>query len=79
MRVEFYGVLREVAGCREMELDLEAPLAVAEVLAVLERRLPALADHLPRTACAVGDSLVHRRELVAPDASLALLPPVSGG
>ncbi len=49
------------------------------MLDVLQARVPALADHLPRVACAVGDELITREEAVAADTTLVLLPPVSGG
>lgn len=79
MQVEFYGVLAEAAGTRRVQLDLAAPGRVQHVLDTLARDLPPLAEHLPRVACAVGDELVMRDDLVEADAILALLPPVSGG
>jgi len=79
MQVELYGVLREAAGDDRVELALAAPARVEDVLAALTEAVPALAPHLPRVACAVGDEMVAREDRVAGDRPLVLLPPVSGG
>lgn len=79
MQIELYGVLREAAGDERVELALSGPVRVEEVLAVLTESVPALAPHLPRVACAVGDEMVARDERIAGDRPLVLLPPVSGG
>lgn len=79
MRIEFYGVLSEVTGTTEMELFVEGSATVEEVLERLGASHPELAPHLPRVAVAVGDTLVRREASVDAEATLALLPPVSGG
>lgn len=79
INVQFYGVLQELAGAQTLSHPLEAPMPVAEVLEQLQAKLPALASHLPRLACAVDDRIVPRSYTVAPGGTLALLPPVSGG
>lgn len=78
--VEFYGVLEQVAGTRTLRLDPGvAEPTVDQTLARLEAELPALAEHLPRVACAQGEHLVRRADAVDPGRPLVLLPPVSGG
>lgn len=79
MQVELYGVLREAAGQSRVELGLSGPVRVAEVLEALTESVPAIAPHLPRVACAVGDEMVGRDDELAGDRPLVLLPPVSGG
>jgi molybdopterin converting factor small subunit len=79
MRVELYGVLAEAAGTAQTELEIGDGQTVQSVLDALQTRLPALSDHLPRVACAVGDELVMRGDTLDPEATLVLLPPVSGG
>ena len=79
MRIELYGVLREAAGASELELQVTAPVAVESLLDELAGQVPGLAPHLPRAACAVGDSLVSRRHTLDGSQALAILPPVSGG
>lgn len=79
MRIEFYGVLRELAGAEAMELPPVPGETVGEALARLARQKPALAPQLERAACAVGDTLVRRGEPAPAAEPLVLLPPVSGG
>lgn len=79
MRIEFYGVLQEAVGGEALELPIDTPSRVAHILEELGERIPALQAHLPRIACAIGDEVIPRSEMVNGDAPLVLLPPVSGG
>lgn len=80
VRVQCFGVLQQVCGGTEREVRVaSAPATVADVLAALTRDVPELRDHLGSTACAVGDTLVHRDDTLEAGATLVLLPPVSGG
>ena len=79
MKIELYGVLREAAGSQTLELDIDPPIAISDVLEHLRTDYPALVTHLPRVACAVGDAMRSRQDLLQPDETLVLLPPVSGG
>ena len=79
MRIELYGVLREAAGASELDLQVSPPVEVASVLNELAERVPGLAPHLPRAACAVGDALVPRDHTLDGSQAVAILPPVSGG
>lgn len=79
MRIEFYGVLQEAVGGEALELPIDTPRRVAHILEELGERFPALQSHLPRLACAIGDEVIPRSEMVNGDAPLVLLPPVSGG
>lgn len=76
---EFHGRLLRSAGRSELSLAVEAPLTLADALAVLARELPQLETELARCACALGDRLLLRREMLAGNERLALLPPVAGG
>ena len=79
MKVELFGVLREAVGAAEVDVDLAGSAPISEVLASLVANYPALEAHLPRVACAVGDDMRSRADLVSPTETLVLLPPVSGG
>ena len=79
MKIELFGVLREAAGSQTLELDIELPITISTVLERLGADYPALATHLPRVACAVGDAMRSRQDQLQPDETLVLLPPVSGG
>lgn len=79
INVQFYGVLQEIAGAREISMPLSAPMPLSNVLLQLQAQLPDLSRHLPRLACAVDDRIVSRNHVIQPGSTLALLPPVSGG
>lgn len=79
IRLEFYGVLTDVAGRSAMAYPLAEGDTVAALLARLGSELPQLRRHLPTVACAVDDAIVSRSHPLRPGATLALLPPVSGG
>ncbi len=79
MEIELHGRLTEAAGCDRLNLAVATPIRVDEALERLSAQVPALAPHLSRVACAVGDTLVPRGSVVDGDRPLVLLPPVSGG
>ncbi len=79
IKVLFFGVLQQAAGCASCELTLEAGLDTRAALYRLQQRYPALAAQLPRVACAIGDQLVTRGQPLSAGDTLALIPPVSGG
>jgi len=79
MQIELYGRLREAANTHTLNLSLDTPCTIAEALAALIREYPALADEMPRVACAVGDAMRTRQDTLQGDETLVLLPPVSGG
>lgn len=75
----FLGPLEDVAGSAEMLLDVDAPLAIADIA---ERLPPELAVAItePRVRMALNGSLVTAGAVVAGEGDeLAFLPPVSGG
>lgn len=78
--VEYYGVLRALAGLRKERLELPGPTpTVAELLAAIGGLRPQLAAALERTAVALDEQVAARSEPVYDGATVALLPPVSGG
>lgn len=79
MIVELYGVLQQAAQAKALELPSQPGETVAAFLARLAQAVPLLAPHLERCACAVGDELIPRGETLPAYATVAVLPPVSGG
>ena len=78
--IECYGIFRSLCGGDEYPIEVAGDdVTVAAVLDALAAEVPGTADHLPRTACALGDRLVERDETIADGARVALIPPVSGG
>lgn len=79
VRVEYYGVLRSLAGSREETLDVEAPATVASVVAAVTARHATIGGAMRGVATAVDEQLTGRDTAVADGQTVALLPPVSGG
>lgn len=77
--IEFHGVLERLAGAASMPLIVADGAVVADALELLTQKAPNLVDTVGRSACAVGDSLVSRSDVLTHGARLALLPPVAGG
>ena len=77
--IEFFGVLRSLAGTGQASITLAPGSSVAEACAMLATRFPDMAERLTSTACAVGDSLVARSTPLVDGTTLVLIPPVSGG
>jgi molybdopterin converting factor small subunit len=81
VKVEYYGILREVCArhAEEIELDGRGEVTVAEVISHLVARHPGLGPHRRYIACALDAELVADDSALHDGATLALLPPVSGG
>lgn len=77
VRLLLFAGLREAAGTAVVDLEVDAPATVADVVAVAAGRHPALRDRTYTTAL--------NQEYAAPETpvgdgdELALIPPVSGG
>jgi molybdopterin synthase catalytic subunit len=78
MKVLFFARARELAEVDAIDLDLPES-SVGELRRALAERLPRLASFLPVCAIAVNDDFVDDGALVPADATVAVLPPVSGG
>lgn len=81
IKVEYYGILRDVCGCHaeEVAFDDREEATVAQVLAQLVARHPGLSQHRRYMACALDAELCSVDLALHEGATLALLPPVSGG
>lgn len=80
VRVRLFAVLRELAGCDSVEVELAEGATVADALGELSG-LPGLAEPLARmpVAMAVNRSYADPQTRLRPGDELALVPPVSGG
>ncbi|MEZ4370854.1 MAG: molybdopterin converting factor subunit 1 [Polyangiaceae bacterium] len=76
----YFAALKDLVGtAREaLEIELSTP-SVAELCAELERRRPELAGRLGSVRVAVNESFAEAGELIPDGATVALIPPVSGG
>ncbi len=80
VHVTFFGGLKQDVGAKRQSLDLPGDtLTVAELIALLQERYPALEQRLATVAFAVDDMLVGPDYVLRDGDHAALLPPVSGG
>jgi len=77
--VLYFAQARDQAGCGEETLDLGESACVADALALLRRRHPALEPLWPHLAIAVDGELATAGSPLRAHSEIALLPPVSGG
>ncbi len=78
--VKLFALLKEKAGTSELTFG-EPPATVRELLALVARRAPALADLLScgRLLIAVNQEFVREDATLADGDEVALMPPFSGG
>ena len=83
--VRYWAAARSAAGTPEEEVDLAAPVTLAELVAEVARRHPGtrLPDVIAVCSVLVGDQPVASREpaevVVPPGATVEFLPPFAGG
>ncbi len=77
--VRLFAQLRELAGTREVLLELPEGATVAYGLAALGELYPRLPLDGGRVAVAVNQNYVPSDHVLADGDEIALIPPVSGG
>ncbi len=79
IRVLFFGMLKDSAGCASDAVELPEGSTLADLLRHCESRIPRLAAMLPSIALSVNQEYAAPSAILRPDDEVALLPPVSGG
>ena len=80
IEVLLFATLREIAGQKQLSLDLTQDEAtVAGVRAAVTRQVPQLKDHVAAAIAAVNEEFAFDGEEVRPGDTVAFFPPVSGG
>ena len=77
VRVLLFAGLRERLGAKTVDLDVAEGARVADAIAQLERTHPQLRGQ--RFACAIDETYADTGAPLQDGATLALIPPVSGG
>jgi len=77
--VYFFARARELAGVAEGRLALPPCSSVADLRKALATRFPALAPLLDRCAVAVDEAYADDAQRLSAGATVAVIPPVSGG
>ena len=79
VRVLYFGVLKEIAGCEHEWLEIADGADVAGLLARCRETRPSPAGLWRSLAVAVNLRYAPAAQLLHEDDEVALLPPVSGG
>ena len=77
--VLLFASVAEKAGTRKLTVSAEEGDTVARVRDLVLERFPQLEPSLPTLLFALNEEYVKESERVYPGATLALIPPVSGG
>ena len=78
VKIEAFGAIQRLLP-EDLCLQCEAESTVAEVLENIVRTYPEAYDLLERCACAMGEDMMSRTNVLAEDAVIVLLSPVAGG
>ena len=79
IRVLFFGMLKDSAGCASDAIDLPEGATLADLLRKYEARMPRLTAMLPSIALSVNQEYSAPTVVLQAGDEVALLPPVSGG
>jgi molybdopterin converting factor subunit 1 len=77
--VLFFGSLAEALATERLAVELPAGASVGDLLDHLAQLHPAVAAARPALAVAVDERYSRQSAVLRPGASVALVPPVSGG
>lgn len=77
--VMLFASLAEAAGSRKIEIEAGEGIRAGELKALVGAQHPALTRYLPNVLVAVNEEYVDTDAAVLPGATVALIPPVSGG
>jgi molybdopterin synthase catalytic subunit/molybdopterin converting factor small subunit len=79
IRVLFFGMLKDIVGTGEEELELPGPARVGDIVDCYARRFPRLGDMRSSIVPARNREFARLSEEIRDGDEIALLPPVSGG
>ncbi|MFO0948461.1 MAG: molybdopterin converting factor subunit 1 [Planctomycetota bacterium] len=79
VRIVFFALARDQVGREEMELEHSTSLTVRELRDLLMNRFPAAAVILGRSMIAVNEEYAADGQSITENATVAFIPPVSGG
>ncbi len=79
VKVKFFGWAKDLAGTTHWQCEIPASIGVRDMWRLLTAAYPALAPHAATFALAVNREYAAADTSIAPDAEVAVIPPVSGG
>lgn len=79
VHILFFATLREKAGVKEMVLELQPEATVADLKALILKRLPGLEGTVSSVLTSVNKEYAFDSTVIPDGAEIAFFPPVSGG
>jgi MoaD family protein len=79
IRVQFYAQLRDLAGIRELALDLPEGATVRDLLENIYSQQPSLRAHDKSILIGSGVEFVDRDHKLKAGDEISIMPPVQGG
>ena len=79
VRVQFFSHLKDRSGASELEVSVKEGARVADLLALLYERTPALREHDSSILVGAGVEFVERDYVLRENDEIAIMPPVQGG
>jgi molybdopterin converting factor small subunit len=78
IKIEAFGAIERQIPT-DLNLQYESEIQVSEVLNQLLSLYPDIQPMLERCACAIGEDIISRQNVLNRDSTLVLLSPVAGG
>ena len=78
IKIEAFGAIERQIP-EDLNLQCESEIHVSEVLNQLLSLYPDIQPMLERCACAIGEDIISRQNVLNRDSTLVLLSPVAGG
>ncbi|WP_244783027.1 MoaD/ThiS family protein [Acinetobacter sp. F-1] len=78
IKIEAFGAIERQLPA-DLNLQCESEIQVSEVLNQLLSIYPDIQPILERCACAIGENIISRQNVLNRDSTLVLLSPVAGG
>ena len=78
IKIEAFGAIERQLPA-DLHLQCSAEIPVAKVLDQLLSLYPNVHSMLERCACAIGEDIISRQQVLTQDSTLVLLSPVAGG
>ncbi|MCH2061184.1 MAG: MoaD/ThiS family protein [Verrucomicrobiales bacterium] len=80
IRILFFSVLQDIAGCEELELELPVDVGnMGQLLDLLYDRWPLLGDWRGKILTAADLQYVGSEHVLEDGQEIAIMPPVQGG
>jgi molybdopterin converting factor subunit 1 len=79
IKVLFFATLRDKAGVRSAELDIESGITIGQIKTVLVEKFPGLSGLMEHCLAAINHEYCLDETVISADSEIAFFPPVSGG